>query len=783
MKHRTITVVTPLIFLILLISLFTGGCLNIDASSNDNYSTGYLKTEAVNFSEFEVENSTLTGNYTFVENYRLEALDLELRVPSYKLPLKKDSISNYGKLNRKVSLDKSAIKMLENNGFAEIENPYNPSEENIISIYKSLKQDDIPIFITTDSLLHLHHIQFDETLRRIEEKEFYDNIWKMDLSLLNTSIDEYNNTSGEEKEAARRNAAYFSVALKLLQPKLEQVRKTENYYDLVSESLFPVGAEKEYQFEMPGFVKEEVEAELALIGAHEGFALSPIFFYKEDYSQYMPRGHYTHSEKLKNYFRTFMWHGRMSMLLKGRLIEAEDPEKEARIQTIQASLIASELQSKPELLKNWDRIYEITAFYVGFSDDLGPYEYMEVMEKVFGKGPRDFNATTVGKLKVELSKCRNPDIYGGMESGTYSIVTAEQADKILEDTKGFRFMGQRFIPDSYVFSNLVGAYTGEYTGGHPRENEIPFTLVGSSIRGFPRGLDAMALLGSERAVYWLDKLNDSSYKNYSVQYEKMNSEFSNFSAADWNRNLYWSWLYSLQPLLKKYGGGYPTFMQTDAWQDKELNTALASWTELRHDTVLYAKQSSTPKGGCGFSLPPREKPVVGYVEPVPDFYARLLALTKMTNRGLDETGVLDPASKARLTNLEAILLRLQNISEEELQNKELTAEDYEFIRNFGNQLEGVISEVDDKDWKTTIVADVHTDSNTGEVLEEGVGYVNMLVVAYELPDGRILIGAGPVMSHYEFKQPMQDRLTDEKWREMLDVKPPERPEWTSTYSL
>ena len=57
----------------------------------------------------------------------------------------------------------------------------------------------------------------------------------------------------------------------------------------------------------------------------------------------------------------------------------------------------------------------------------------------------------------------------------------------------------------------------------------------------------------------------------------------------------------------------------------------------------------------------------------------------------------------------------------------------------------------------------------------------MLVVAYKLPDGRILLGAGPVMSHYEFKQPMSERLTDEKWREMLEVNPPERPEWSATY--
>ena len=693
-----------------------------------------------------------------------------------------------------IPLNESALKMLESNGFVVIENPYNPGEEDITSMYSTLKQEEVPIFITTDSLLHIYHIQFDETLRQIEEKEFYDTLWKTDLALLNASTEKYNSAAGEEQEAARRNAAYFAVALSLLQPKTmqiqsTQVQETEESYGFVNDSLFPSGSEEQYQFEVPAFVKEDVEAELALIEAHDGFEISPIFRYEEDYSQYVPRGHYTRSEKLQNYFKAFMWQGRMSMLLKDKLIKSEDPAKDARIQTIQASLISYQLEKEPDLLENWDRIYGVTAFYVGFSDDLGPYEYMEALDSVFGKGERKFNETAVEELKTKLAEYQGPQIYGG--TGNCALeppFTPEQADECLENTKGFRFMGQRFIPDSYVFSNMVGAYTGEYKEEYKKEytgeNKTPFTLVisgaGRPIRGFPRGLDAMALLGSERAVYWLDELNDSSYENYSVQYGEMDSEFSNFSAAEWNRNLYWSWLYSLQPLLKDYGNGYPTFMQTAAWQDKELNTALASWTELRHDTILYAKQSYTMVE-TGMPMPPEEKPVVGYVEPVPDFYARLLALTNMTNQGLDEMGVLDPTSKARLTNLEEILSRLQAISEKELENKELTAEDYEFIKTFGDQLEGTIEDVDDKAKKTTIVADVHTDGNTETVLEEGVGHVEMLVVAYKLPDGRILIGAGPVMSHYEFKQPMQDRLTDEKWREMLEANPPEKPEWTSTY--
>jgi len=764
------------VYLMVLLFVFFAGCSGQNSEQDaGGYAADILKTEALTYSGFLGQGASLPINYS------LEALDVELKVPSYELPLEEDEISNYETFSGKVPLKGSDLEVLQNNGFVVVENPYNPAEEDITSMYVTLKEDEIPVFITTDSLLHLYHIQFDETLRQIEENEFYDAIWETDLALMNASVEEYNSSSGEEKEAARRNAAYFAVALSLLQPKPSQVQAAEESYDFVDEGLFPAGSAEKYQFEIPSFVKEDVEAELALIESHEGFAVSPIFLYEEDYSQYIPRGHYTRSEKLQNYFKAFMWHGRMSMLLKGELIKSEDPAKDARIQTIQASLISSQLEKEPELLENWDRIYGVTAFYVGFSDDLGPYEYMEAMDLVFGSEDREFNETAIEEMKTVLAEYQSPQIYGGTGNCVLEPpFTPEQADECLENTKGFRFMGQRFIPDSYVFSNMVGAYTGEYQG----EKEEPFTLVisgaGRAIRGFPRGLDTMALLGSERAVYWLDELNDSSYENYSVKYGELDSEFSNFSTADWNRNLYWSWLYSLQPLLKEYENGYPTFMQTTAWQDKELSTSLASWTELRHDTILYAKQSYTVLEESAME-PPEEKPFVGYVEPVPDFYARLLALTKMTNRGLDEMGVLDPVSKSRLAELESILSRLQAISEKELENEELTEEDYEFIKNFGSQLEGVIADVDEKARKTTVVADVHTDANTEAVLEEGVGYVDMIIVAYKLPDGRILIGAGPVISYYEFKQPMDERLTDEKWREMLEEKPPERPEWSYTY--
>ena len=52
--------------------------------------------------------------------------------------------------------------------------------------------------------------------------------------------------------------------------------------------------------------------------------------------------------------------------------------------------------------------------------------------------------------------------------------------------------------------------------------------------------------------------------------------------------------------------GYPSFMRNEAWTDKSLNTSLGSWAELRHDTILYAKQSGIECGGDGDEPPPAQ---------------------------------------------------------------------------------------------------------------------------------------------------------------------------------
>ncbi len=768
--------------LLIILTIILTGCVDQEPPEPDQKQQ--LQTEPIDLS-----NET-SEDMNFIKYYSLQPIDITPDVPQYNLPLSTDQISNYNSFSSQIPLSNNALNLLQKNGFVVIDNPFNRKQEDIVIPYDTLKDNEIPIFVTTDSLLHLYHIQFDETLRQIEEREFYQLIWDISNGLLNDSLQYYSNSNGDLKEASRRNVAYFCVGLSLLAPDPRQICQSENEWECTDEYFSEEDLQR-YNFEIPSFVKDDVERELELIDAHVGFSESPIFLYKEDYSQYVPRGHYTRSEKLKNYFKAFMWYGRMSMLLKGSdeimpgmsCSDCEDAfisTEDANIQTTGACVIASGLNENQELMDKWDRIYSVTAFYVGLSDDLGPHQYIDALNSVFGgsSDPYDIDEEAIIKLKAELAEYGSPEIYGG--TGACEIpppFTPESADKCLGKTEGFRLMGQRFIPDSYMFTNLVGTYTDVYQG-----DEQPFTLVisgaGRSVRGFPRGLDVMALLGSNRSRELLDEMDDSNYKEYDRQYDQLKDEFDSFEVADWNKNLYWSWLYALQPLLDDYSAGYPTFMQTDAWEDKELTTALASWTELRHDTILYAKQSYTMELT---SVLIDDKPVVGYVEPVPVFYNRLLALTSMTNKGLSDMDVLDESARYRLENLEDILKRLVEISSKELENKELTEDDYDFIKNFGDELNDVIADVEDKAKKTTIIADVHTDGNTMQVLEEGVGYVDLMVVAYKLPDGRVLLGAGPVMSYYEFKQPMDERLTDEAWREMLVQDPPQRPEWVSNF--
>jgi cytochrome c556 len=773
----------------------------------------------------------------FGQFYEPVVVEVKPSIPPYRLPLLPEKVANWQHVIDKLKLTETAQAKLRANGFVVV--PW-PSGDDVVEPYKTIKLREVPVFATVDTLLHLYHERVEESLEDIEQREFYPDL----LALARMMVGDLGETEAKLAAGAATDAAQLNLAA---------LHKAHVYAAIGLKCLDPNWA-------APATIAEEVTVVVDKMEKHEGFwphpSLAsqqwPLFRYAEDFSQYLPRGHYTHSKELQRYFKGIMWFGRMSLLLKGEepYGPADEPAlvspQEAQLQTMAAAhltklLADGKLADGRNVREVWERIYTVTAFYAGLADDLGFQEYETSLKKVLGASidvAALAKADKFRQLQAELAKYSAPTIYGGTGSQvTYRGTDPGKLVQMLDKSTGFRLMGQRYAPDAYIMGKLVSPTVGR--PNNRRTDMFTFSLAADGpIRGFPRGLDVMAVLGSPRARHWLHELGDDAYgretdsssnpqgssltekKNlpYHAVLDDLQREFAGLTPRDFNRNVYWSWLYALRPLLKVYGKGYPTFMTTGAWQDKSMNTALASWAQLRHDMILCGKQPFS--GELGGSSRMDDAPVEGYVEPMPEFYAHLLATTRMTLGGLKALNVVQPDAIDRLQKLEELIATLLRISQAELAHKDLSEADYKFIRNLGETLEDVrnfgktlpeiyaeqaalreaMSKADreadlerfeqisrqlmrEPPMQNSVIADVHTDQNSGRCLEEGTGNVDLLVACYLQPDGRLVLGAGPVLSYYEFKHPVSDRLTDEQWRWMLETAPPPRPEWTSGYRV
>jgi hypothetical protein len=283
-------------------------------------------------------------------------------------------------------------------------------------------------------------------------------------------------------------------------------------------------------------------------------------------------------------------------------------------------------------------------------------------------------------------------------------------------------------------------------------------------------------------------MGEDQYVNYDIQSAKVKSQVAALGTDSWTQNLYWSWLYSFQPLIAPKGSAYPSFMQTQAWLRKDLQTALGSWTELKHDTILYAKQVMAEMGGGGPDQIPH-----GYVEPNPEAYARLLALAQMTEQGLQSRNLLSDLTRSNLDNLISQLKFLQDISQRELSGGTITDDEYQQIMYWGGTLEQFTLAAADttdaasrdlSDQKAALVADVATGTNdlqTLVALEEADGQPTIIYVV--LPDLSQRIAIGTVYSYYEFSVPSSGRLTDEQWQAQVEAGTnPAQPDWTKLFA-
>ena len=511
------------------------------------------------------------------------------------------------------------------------------------------------------------------------------------------------------------------------------------------------GSRVEVPENMRSFYDFEISHIMSCQDAPSSFLGTDVNF---NYSLFNPRGNYSRNETLKHYFRAMMW-------LQTASFCRED------VQGLQRAVFMAQLFNQlPEADRNAGRgVYDALAFLMGEPDNLAIIEVADYLHNQhvtsLEQALSDQMLKQVNTWLIEEFKGRNR---------ITPKIQLSCADKL-------NFMPQRYVPDNEV---LASTY-----------DETP-----NSELAYPRGLHVMDVFGMETASAVIDSTyHDASvWKGYDREKKRLRNQFIDYD-DNWEDSMYNKWMQSLLTL-QHSDKNYPGFMQTDAWKIKNLNTALASWAELKHDAILYAEQPLAAECGGG-GLPTPE--VKGYIEPNLPFWRCLREMLELNKNMLAESGFLTEMLLGRTQQLADMVDFCIEVSEKELHGELLTEEENSQIRYMGSSIEyftlSVLDPMTDyyhwydvkgADRSVAVVADVFTrnvqNCEKNGVLYEATGNANALYVLVNI-DGETYLSRGATLSYYEFVRPLDgDRLTDEQWQEMLqNNKAPDIPLWVKPY--
>lgn len=777
LKKETTTKVTP-----------KGGSLLTKAS---------LAGEIPRFAEFSEDKTTITPTipkYTLSRSEISNLLEVESDVNK---ELTEEQLSALEKLGFFVT----PAENLLSDGDAMIDFDHGGAVDEFVDHYFEISGDPSylkrkpqdTVFITSDFILHSYHVFIDRTFQYIEQTEFHPKLLQLTNLMFAKSLEEYQIQKEEKlKSSFSRNTAFYLVAKVLLESSASKKANT-GYYNPEADQQFSQQDENadkyeavienlsKYKDQVPFEIFETAKQEVELIMKSEGAYPSPLYGkfrngQQDDYTQFKPRSHYEKNSILRSYWRAMIWYGR-----NGFLTDSDDLTLDAFIQTL---LLTSTSEADQVATELWESIYLPTVFFVGKSDDLTFYDYADVLNKVFTNSTIVYE-DLVDPAKFELLKGEIENLEGPkIQSSIIAIIPgATTKEELLEETKSFRFMGQRFIPDSFIYSTLT------------QGDEAPDEETGQKLPPIPTALMAMSIFGSERAEQhlnnWITQEAPDSDKVIAKEKQKLETAFGQLEVKDWTQNLYWSWLYTLKTLFQEYSEGYPVFMQSIAWQDKDLNSSLGSYTELRHDTLLYAKQSYAEIGGGGPTPIPPPVPK-GYVEPNLLFLNRIIALAEMTKEGLGTAKVLPDIQKHRLESLIETFRFFKDIAIKELQNQTISDEDFEKLRVEVIKMNRALIPPDvrgyvyAKDTRAGLIADIHTamTQEVQEILYEATGIPQIIYVAVKDVNGTRLT-RGVTYSYYEFTRPFGERLSDSDWQANIyegqkTFTTPEIPDWVKS---
>jgi len=460
------------------------------------------------------------------------------------------------------------------------------------------------------------------------------------------------------------------------------------------------------------------------------------------YSLFRPRGHYTRNDSLQRYFRTMMW------------LQTVPFQTDNLADMTKMSILAEAIGKSPLLTKLYNDISEPLTWLMGRPDDVSIMQAWQIMQE----SPNDL--TTAYRRINEMAE---------QQTRLRPKFQHTSRNKV-------RIMPQRYQPDAEVLQEMVD-YDSEKT-----------------LRPVPEGLDVMAAMGVGAAEQLLIE-EGQKWKGFEPMMKKMKARMD---SIDWNETIATRWLSALKTV-NETSEQAPYFMLTPEWDKKELNCALASWAELKHDAILYAKQ---PMGAeCGGGGPP-EPVVKGYVEPNVGFWQKAIDLLNATQQLLDRYDLTTRKAKNATNSLREQAEFLLRLSEKEMKGETFTDSEYDHLKIIGAMFENISldlirepnqylmgwDDVQGPDRNTALVADVYTanaDNNPEKsILYAAVGQADEIYVVVEI-GGYLYLTRGAVLSYREFTRPIdQQRLNDEEWQNYLKEHPREGvPQWMNPITV
>jgi hypothetical protein len=620
-----------------------------------------------------------------------------------------------------LALDSQEQAMLSKHGFVISDRKTFPS---FVYGYESIYLMDLPVYVSADSILYAVHESYDSILMQLEMGHLIPAL----ADMLKSMRGKLAGGVGADINAAavKDTDFYLSVALSLLSGSFEapvaggDSKTAEAFYQAANQAS---GAKKVTIFDVARLV---------------------------DFSQFKPRGHYANEILLSRYFRAMMWLGRIDF----RILETqEDGSQVFRRRQLEAAYVIRALLDETAL-GNWTKIDNAVGAFVGEADNMTLPDLDALLGDV---GAAD--ATQLAKISdATLSQAVVDGGYGTQRISSHIMINGLN-DGTLPLSSTFLLLGQRYVIDSHVFSNVV----------------YDRVAGGSVKRMMPNPLDVgFAALGNDQAGLLLAP--ELSQYAYAPDLASMRVLVDAHPQQMWRDNLYTGWLSALRTLspsaevASPATAGLPTVASTEAWGRRLLNTQLASWSELRHDTILYAKQSYTGGASCEYPS--------AYVDPYPKFFQEL---RHFSERGEQVMNQFSPNNAAYFKRLAEVLTILEEMATNQRTGAPHSAAHLAFINQAVKIEPGCGEPSMGSGWYRDlffdpsnaiefdpVIADVHTQPTdesgnpVGRVLHVGTGMPRVMVVTTNDCTGS---GAyvGLVSSYFEKITENFQRMDDKEW--------------------